>query len=138
MSSILKKLLGDPNAKVLKNLELVAQEVNKREPEFEKKSDEELAALTAQWKEKIAALSSKEEKRAYLEEMYPEAFAAVREAAKRTLHQRHYDVQLMGGYTLHEGNIAEMKTGEGENARRDTSRIRKRAHGNGRAYCYRE
>ncbi|MBI4360131.1 MAG: preprotein translocase subunit SecA, partial [Candidatus Jacksonbacteria bacterium] len=112
--SIIKKILGDPNEKALQKLKNVAEKVNTLEPLYEKKSDRELSALTIQWKEEIARLSSVEEKRARIEEIYHEAFAAVREAAKRTLGQRHYDVQLMGGYTLHEGNIAEMKTGEGK------------------------
>ena len=114
MSSILKKFLGDPNAKVIKKLEEIASEVNKLEPEFEKKGDEEIAALTLKWKEEIAQFSSIEEKRAQLEQIRAQAFSAVREASKRTLGQRHYDAQIMGGYTLHEGNIAEMKTGEGK------------------------
>ncbi len=114
MSSILKKFLGDPNAKVIKKLGEIASEVNKLEPEFEKKSDEEIAALTVKWKEDLAQFSSIEEKRAQLEQILLQAFSAVREASKRTLGQRHYDAQIMGGYTLHEGNIAEMKTGEGK------------------------
>src|SRR3989338_7934186 len=112
--SILKKFLGDQNAKVIKKLEEIASEVNKLEPEFEKKGDEEIAALTLKWKEEIAQFSSIEEKRAQLEQIRAQAFSAVREASKRTLGQRHYDAQIMGGYTLHEGNIAEMKTGEGK------------------------
>ena len=83
------------------------QAINEIEPEFLKLSDAELRDKTVQFKERFAAGET-------LDELLPEAFATVREAAKRTLGQRHFDVQLMGGIVLHEGKIAEMKTGEGK------------------------
>ncbi len=81
--------------------------INGLEPEFEKKSDSDLLAMTAAFKERLRNGET-------LNDLLPEAFAAVREAAKRTLGQRHFDVQLIGGMVLHEGKIAEMKTGEGK------------------------
>jgi len=99
--------LTDSNEKELKRLQPIVDQINKLEPEFEKLSDAELRAKTDEFKARIEAGSS-------LDELLPEAFAAVREAAKRTIGQRHFDVQLMGGITLHQGKIAEMKTGEGK------------------------
>ena len=101
------KRLFDPSKKELKRLQEKAAEVNRWEPEIEKLSDEALAAKTTEFKNRIAAGES-------LDELLPEAFAVVREAAKRTIGQRPYDTQVMGGIVLHEGRIAEMKTGEGK------------------------
>ncbi|MFH1713131.1 MAG: preprotein translocase subunit SecA, partial [Candidatus Jacksonbacteria bacterium] len=109
-----KKLFSDPNKKVLADLASRVQEINNLEHEFEKKTDEQLRQLTFKFKQEIAAQKSNEAKTAYLDQILPQAFAAVREAAKRTLSQRHYDVQIMGSIVLHQGNIAEMKTGEGK------------------------
>lgn len=99
--------LGDSNEKQLKRLQPTVERVNELEPEMEKLSDDELRAKTDEFKARVKAGSS-------LNELLPEAFAAVREAAKRTIGQRHFDVQLMGGVALHQGRIAEMKTGEGK------------------------
>ncbi len=99
--------LVDSNEKQIKRLQPIVDEINALEPEFEKLSDAELRAKTDEFK---AALKDGES----LDDILPEAFAAVREAAKRTIHQRHFDVQLMGGIVLHQGKIAEMKTGEGK------------------------
>jgi preprotein translocase subunit SecA len=99
--------LVDSNEKELKRLEPIVDSINQLEPEFEKLSDGELGAKTAEFKERLDSGSS-------LDELLPEAFAAVREAAKRTIGLRHFDVQLMGGIVLHQGKIAEMKTGEGK------------------------
>jgi preprotein translocase subunit SecA len=107
MRTLLTKILGDPNEKALKALQPLVQQVNDLEPEMEAKSDEELQALGAQFR---ARYEDGEE----LDDLMPESFAATREAARRTLGQRHYDVQLMGGGVLHQGKIAEMKTGEGK------------------------
>jgi len=106
---MLKWLSGlvDSNEKELKRLQPIVDWINKLEPEFEKLSDAELRAKTDEFKGRLKAGSS-------LDELLPEAFAAVREAAKRTIGQRHFDVQLMGGVVLHQGKIAEMKTGEGK------------------------
>src|SRR5690606_6532320 len=103
---LLRKLFDTQDKELRRLSEKVAQ-INALEPEMEKLSDEELRGLTPKFKERLARGES-------LDDLLPEAFAAVREAAKRTIGQRHYDVQLMGGIVLHEGRIAEMKTGEGK------------------------
>ena len=105
--SIFGKIFGDANEKVINEMRPVAEEINNLEKDFEKLSDGELKKKTEEFKAQIANGKS-------LDELLPEAFAAVREAAKRTLGQRHFDVQLMGGIALHRGEIAEMKTGEGK------------------------
>ena len=97
----------DSNEKELKRLQPIVDRINELEPEFEQLSDAELRAKTDEFKARLKAGSS-------LDELLPEAFAAVRQAAKRTIGQRHFDVQLMGGIGLHQGKIAEMKTGEGK------------------------
>ena len=99
--------LADSNERELKRLQLIVDRINELEPEFEKFSDAELRAKTEEFKARIKDGTS-------LDELLPEAFAAVREAARRTIGQRHFDVQLMGGIVLHQGKIAEMKTGEGK------------------------
>ena len=99
--------LVDSNEKELQRLEPIATRINELEPEFEKLSDAELHAKTDEFKARLKDGGS-------LDELLLEAFAAVREAAKRTIGQRHFDVQLMGGIVLHQGKIAEMKTGEGK------------------------
>jgi preprotein translocase subunit SecA len=99
--------LIDSNEKELKRLQPVVDHINSLEPEFEKLTDAELRAKTDEFKARLADGES-------LDEILPEAYAAVREAAKRTIRQRHFDVQLMGGIILHQGKIAEMKTGEGK------------------------
>ncbi|MFC1977742.1 preprotein translocase subunit SecA [Chloroflexota bacterium] len=99
--------LIDSNERELKRLEPTVDQINSLEPEFERLSDADLRAKTDEFKTRLEADSS-------LDELLPEAFAAVREAAKRTIGQRHFDVQLMGGIILHQGKIAEMKTGEGK------------------------
>ncbi len=107
MISFLSKIFGDPNEKYLKRLEPVIKEINDLEPQFKDFSNEELKEKTASFKERIQEGET-------LDQILPEAFALVREAAKRTLGQRHFDVQLIGGIVLHQGKIAEMKTGEGK------------------------
>jgi preprotein translocase subunit SecA len=97
----------DSNEKELKRLQPVVNRINEREAEFEHLSDTELHAKTDEFKARLGTSDT-------LDGLLPEAFAAVREAAKRTLGQRHFDVQLMGGIVLHQGKIAEMKTGEGK------------------------
>ena len=97
----------DSNEKELKRLQPTVDRINELEPEFERLNDAELRAKTDEFKSRLKAGSS-------LDELLPEAFAAVREAAKRTIGQRHFDAQLMGGVVLHQGKIAEMKTGEGK------------------------
>ena len=99
--------LTDSNEKELKRLQPAVGRINELEPKLERLSDDELRAKTDEFKARLKAGTS-------LDELLPEAFAAVREAAKRTIGQRHFDVQLMGGIVLHQGKIAEMKTGEGK------------------------
>jgi preprotein translocase subunit SecA len=105
--ALLDKLLRIGEGKILRRLEGVAKQVNAIEDDFVAMSDEDLRGETADFKRRL-------DNGEPLDELMPEAFATVREAAKRTLGQRHYDVQLMGGAALHLGNIAEMKTGEGK------------------------
>ncbi|MGB8020756.1 MAG: preprotein translocase subunit SecA [Candidatus Nanopelagicales bacterium] len=105
--AIIDKILRAGEGKTLRKLEGIAKQVNALESAFEAMSDEELRDLTPAYRERLGDGES-------LDDLLPEAFATVREAAKRTLGQRHYDVQLMGGGALHLGNIAEMKTGEGK------------------------
>jgi preprotein translocase subunit SecA len=105
--SLFDKILRIGEGKILRQLEAIAKAVNAIEDDFVKMSDEELQAQTADFKRRFEAGES-------LDDLMPEAFATVREAAKRVLGQRHYDVQIMGGAALHLGNIAEMKTGEGK------------------------
>lgn len=105
--SILTKIFGDPNEKFIKSLQPVIDKINSFEPEFEKFSAEQLKDKTKEFKERLL-------KGETLDDILPEAFALVREASKRTLNQRHFDVQMIGGIVLHQGKIAEMKTGEGK------------------------
>jgi preprotein translocase subunit SecA len=103
----LNRLFGSANDRKVKAKLRTVAEINALEPEFEKKSDVDLRAMTATFKERLKTGET-------LNQLLPEAFATVREAAKRTLGQRHFDVQLVGGMVLHEGKSAEMKTGEGK------------------------
>jgi len=114
INTVLTKIFGSRNERVIKKLKPIVEKINSLEKEFEKKSKEELQALTAKWKAELDKLPTDEEKFKYMDKILPEAFAAVREASKRTLGMRHYDVQLIGGIVLHQGKIAEMKTGEGK------------------------
>ena len=108
MLNWLKKLVGDDNDKVVRQIQPAVQEINALEAEYKALSDTELAGKTVEFRERLA--SDKED----LDDLLPEAFATVREAARRTIGHRHYDVQLIGGTVLHDGKIAEMKTGEGK------------------------
>lgn len=104
---VFDKILRAGEGKTLRRLEAAARSVNAIEDEFTDLTDAELRELTTEYRERFAAGES-------LDDLMPEAFATVREAARRTLGQRHYDVQIMGGAALHLGNIAEMRTGEGK------------------------
>ena len=106
MHTVLKRLLGDPQAKTIKRLKKRVKVINDLAPKYQKMNDAELRQQTDVLKKRLAKES--------LDTILPDAFAAVREASTRTLGQRHFDVQLMGGVVLHEGNVAEMKTGEGK------------------------
>ncbi len=107
MAKVFEKLLRAGEGRVVKRLEAVAAQVNVLEDDFEKLTDAELRAETDTFKRRLADGEA-------LDALLPEAFAAVREASKRTLGKRHFDVQLMGGAALHQGNVAEMRTGEGK------------------------
>ncbi|MCK4540319.1 preprotein translocase subunit SecA [Candidatus Parcubacteria bacterium] len=109
--SFLDKIFGDPNEKAVKNLNPIVDEINSLEKRFEKMSDDELKAMTLDFKDRLEKSENADEA---LDEILPEAFAVVREASKRILGMRHFDVQLIGGIILHRGKIAEMKTGEGK------------------------
>ena len=104
---LLDKVFGDQSDRYLKTVQKRVQEINALEEAFVALSDEELQAKTPEFKERLADGAT-------LDDLLPEAFALVREAARRTLGQRHYDVQLIGGIALHEGTIAQMHTGEGK------------------------
>src|SRR5580692_5989936 len=107
ISSLLAKIFGTANERLVRGLRPLIGRINEFEPKLQTLSDFELGAKTVEFREQLAQGRS-------LEDIVPEAFAVVREAARRTLGQRHYDVQLMGGLVLHQGMISEMKTGEGK------------------------
>ncbi len=121
MISLLLKLLGDPNERKVKSIMGIIDHINALEPQFAAMSDAELRAKTDEFKAILAKRPTSDnfkqdrilEKEA-LDKILPEAFATVREAGKRVLNMRHFDVQLIGGYFLHNGHIAEMRTGEGK------------------------
>jgi preprotein translocase subunit SecA len=106
MNGLFKKLLGDPQARTIKRLKKRVREVNALEDKYKKMTDAKLQEQTSLLKKRLAKDS--------LDTILPDAFAVMREAAQRTLGMRHFDVQLIGGMVLHEGNVAEMKTGEGK------------------------
>ncbi|HKK22582.1 MAG TPA: preprotein translocase subunit SecA, partial [Pseudohaliea sp.] len=101
------KIFGSRNERLVKSYAKLVKAINGLEDEYRNKSDEELAAMTPGFRERLANGEP-------LDSLIPEAFAAVREAADRTVGMRHFDVQLIGGLVLHEGKISEMKTGEGK------------------------
>ena len=112
--NILSKIFGDPNEKIIKSIEPLVAEINNFEDHFVKRSNEELAELTAKLMDGFPKNNDVAEQQNYLNSILTQAFALAREASKRTLGQRHFDVQLIGGVILHRGQIAEMKTGEGK------------------------
>ncbi|MGH7237384.1 MAG: preprotein translocase subunit SecA, partial [Candidatus Saccharimonadales bacterium] len=105
-NKLVKKLLGDPQAKILRRFKKRVKDINALADKYGKMSDNLLARQTVALKKRLEKES--------LDSVLPDAFALVREVATRTLKQRHFDVQLIGGIALHEGNVAEMKTGEGK------------------------
>ena len=107
LNNIARKIFSTPNDRYLKKINLLLEQVNKLELQIEKLTDEELKNTTLKLKELYSSHNN-------LDQLLPEAFATVREAAKRVLGQRHYDVQIIGGIVLHQGKISEMKTGEGK------------------------
>lgn len=124
LKNFVKIFGGDPNRKTIEQLSGLSERINSLEPQFEALSDEELRARSEEFKLRLAQLIGNveglDEKEQFkvqqqaLEEILPEAFAAVRESSKRTIGLRHFDVQLIGGVALHRGSIAEMRTGEGK------------------------
>ena len=106
MNIVFKKILGDPQARTVKRLRKRVKDINALGDKYKKMTDKQLAAQTGELKKRLRKES--------LDAILPDAFAVVREAATRTLGQRHFDVQLIGGMVLHEGNVSEMKTGEGK------------------------
>ncbi|MBU6436549.1 MAG: preprotein translocase subunit SecA, partial [Betaproteobacteria bacterium] len=106
-SNVLTRIFGSRNDRLLKQYRRVVDKINALEPQFERLSDEQLTAKTAEFKARVAGGEA-------LDDLLPEAFATVREAGKRVLKMRHFDVQLIGGMALHQGKIAEMRTGEGK------------------------
>jgi preprotein translocase subunit SecA len=107
LDTILAKVIGTQNERDLKKIRPFVIDINALEPETQKLTDEQLRAKTAEFRERLA-------KGETIDDLLPEAFAVVREAGRRTLNMRHFDVQLIGGMVLHRGKIAEMKTGEGK------------------------
>ena len=107
LGALARTLFGTANDRIVKGFDKPVAKINALEPEMVKLSDEQLRGKTVEFRERLA-------KGETLDDLLPEAFATVREAAKRTLGQRHFDVQLKGGMVLHQGKIAEMKTGEGK------------------------
>nr|MBP8186615.1 preprotein translocase subunit SecA [Comamonas sp.] len=107
MVNFLTKLFGSRNDRLLKQYRKTVAQINAMEPELEKLDDQALRAKTQEFKERVSKGES-------LDDLLPEAFAVVREASKRVLKMRHFDVQLMGGISLHQGKISEMRTGEGK------------------------
>jgi len=107
IGKIISKFVKNSSQRELGRLQLIVKKINEWEPTIKEMSDESFPAKTAEFRSKIQSGIK-------LEDLIPEAFACVREAARRILGERHYDVQLMGGIILHQGKIAEMKTGEGK------------------------
>ncbi len=107
VAKLLRKVFGSRNDRQVKKFRKIVTRINKFEPDLEVLSDEELAAKTQEFRQRF-------EKGETLDDLLPEAFAAVREAGRRALNMRHFDVQMIGGIVLHKGNIAEMRTGEGK------------------------
>src|SRR5579859_4539538 len=108
IGNILKKVVGDPNEREVKRYRVTVDDINELEPEMKKLTDEQLRAKTEEFKKRLAGGDEE------LDDILEEAFAVVREASVRTTKLRHFDEQLIGGIVLHQGNIAEMKTGEGK------------------------
>ena len=111
---MLKAILGDPNARKLKKFQPYIADINALEEDIQALSDEALKAKTVEFKQRLEKARDNQEQKDILDDILPEAFAVVREAGKRVLGMRHFDVQLLGGVVLHKGQIAEMKTGEGK------------------------
>jgi len=114
LSHVARKIFGSRNDRELKRMRPIVDEINQLEADISQRSDDELRARIGDLKAQISAIEDRDERAYKLDEVMPEVFAIVRESSKRTLGQRHFDVQLIGGMVLHSGRIAEMKTGEGK------------------------
>ena len=110
--SAVKKVFGSRNERLIKKHRKTVNKINALEPDFEALDDEQLAAKTQEFRDRLQSESNPQGET--IDQLLPEAFAAVREASRRVLGMRHFDVQLIGGMVLHSGKIAEMKTGEGK------------------------
>lgn len=110
--NVVKKVFGSRNERLVKKHRKIVNKINALEPDFEALNDEQLAAKTQEFRDRLQTDDNKQGET--IEQILPEAFAAVREASRRVLGMRHFDVQLVGGMVLHSGKIAEMKTGEGK------------------------
>ena len=131
MLGFAKKLFGSSNDRKVKAFQDHAQRINALEPKFAALSDDELRMMTDAFRDRLANGET-------LDKILPEAFAVVREASKRVLGQRQYDVQLAGGMILHEGGIAEMRTGEGKTLVAVAPRLSERPARQGRACHHRQ
>jgi preprotein translocase subunit SecA len=127
IGSLIKKIVGSKNERELRKIQPLVDKINQTELKVSPLRDDQLRAKTSEFKDRIERGES-------LEEILPEAFAVVRETAKRTLGERHYDVQLIGGIVLHEGKIAEMATGEGKTGLH-FARLSERPQRGRRPYC---
>ena len=107
VNNIFKKIFGSRNERLVKRLSKTVSEINRLEPELEQLTDEDLRARTEAFRSRLEAGEN-------LDALMPEAFAVVREAGRRVMQMRHFDVQMIGGMVLHQGKIAEMRTGEGK------------------------
>ncbi|HQV65060.1 MAG TPA: preprotein translocase subunit SecA, partial [Candidatus Paceibacterota bacterium] len=105
--SLFEKMFGSESSRYIKKIMPLLKQVNDLEPAMHELSDEQLKEKTIEFKARYSTGET-------LDELLPEAYAVVREAAKRTRNERHYDVQILGGISLHQGNISEMRTGEGK------------------------
>ena len=114
LSLVARKVFGSRNDRELKRMRPIVDEINQLESDIAQRRDDDLRAKIAELKARISAIEDRDERAYALDEVLPEVFAIVREASKRSLGQRHFDVQLIGGMVLHQGRIAEMKTGEGK------------------------
>src|SRR5687768_957726 len=119
IDTILAKVIGTQNERELKRIRPLIADINAKEPEIQALPDEALRSKTIEFRQRLANGET-------LEDLLPDAFAVVREAGKRTLNMRHFDVQLIGGVVLHRGKIAEMKTGE--RSEEHTSELQSRLH----------
>src|SRR5260370_38657251 len=114
LSLVARKIFGSRNDREVKRLRPDVDEINRLEAEVSAQSDDELRRRIAEWKANLSAIDERERRDDAMQEILPQVFAVVREASKRTIGQRHFDVQMIGGVVLHPGRIAALKTGEGK------------------------